>query len=84
MLSTIPPDRGPSNDDDRLRPRITGAEGQLATRLVGEFLEMPGLRLTARQAARLTGTDVEVVTRLLTWLVDAGFLRLTAAGYLRA
>jgi hypothetical protein len=83
MLSTITPDRGLSDDDDRLHHRISDADGQLAARLIGEFLEMPGLLLTARQAARLTGTNIEIITRLLNRLVEGGFLRLTAAGYLR-
>ena len=39
-----------------------------ATRLTAEFREMPGLRLTAEQAARLIGVDVPTAAELLTAL----------------
>jgi hypothetical protein len=43
-------------------------------RVQGEFVEMPGLCLTAAQAQRLWGLDREVCARLLESLVDAKFL----------
>jgi hypothetical protein len=43
-------------------------------RVQGEFVEMPGLCLTAAQAQRLWGLDREVCNRLLESLVDAKFL----------
>jgi hypothetical protein len=43
-------------------------------RAFGEFLEMPGLRITARQAKRLWGFDEHTCLRLLEFLVDARFL----------
>ena len=49
-------------------------------RIQGEFVEMPGLRLTAPQAQRLWGLDREVCTALLRALVDARFLQQTRDG----
>jgi len=46
----------------------------LLNRIRGEFLEMPGLRLTCEQAQRLYGLDRALCQRALDWLVDAGFL----------
>jgi hypothetical protein len=45
---------------------------------------MPGLCLTALQAARLFGVDRDICEPLLAACVDAGFLRLIAGGYVRA
>jgi len=44
------------------------------TRIQGEFLEMPGLRLTVRQAQRLWNLDQVVCESLLAALVDVRFL----------
>ena len=49
-------------------------------RIQGEFVEMPGLRLTAAQAQRLWGLDRTVCEQLLSALVDAKFLSLTRDG----
>jgi hypothetical protein len=43
-------------------------------RIQGEFIEMPGLCLTASQAQRLWGLDRDFCGRLLDALVDANFL----------
>jgi hypothetical protein len=40
----------------------------------GEFLEMPGLRLTCQQAQRLWGLDEPTCREILDFLVDARFL----------
>jgi hypothetical protein len=54
-------------------------------RVRGEYLEMPGLQLTIRQAARLLGLDEGMCARLLDSLAQQGFLRLTPRGqYARA
>lgn len=53
--------------------------GHLA-RIRGEFLEMPGLRLTLAQARRLLGLDQEVCRCLLEMLVDLKFLQRTPGG----
>jgi hypothetical protein len=46
----------------------------LLSRIRGEFLEMPGLRLTCQQAQRLHGLDQALCQRALDRLVGAGFL----------
>ncbi len=43
-------------------------------RVYSEFLEMPGLRLTCKQAQRLWGLDEQTCLHLLEFLVDAKFL----------
>jgi hypothetical protein len=49
-------------------------------RVQGEFLEMPGLRLTEPQARRLWGLDAASCAALLGALVDAKFLLRTRDG----
>ena len=49
-------------------------------RIQGEFVEMPGLRLTPAQAQRLWGLDRDVCDALLGALVDAKFLAQTRDG----
>lgn len=49
-------------------------------RVQGEFIEMPGLRLTAAQAQRLWGLDRAACDALLGALVDAKFLFRTRDG----
>jgi hypothetical protein len=46
----------------------------------GEYIEMPGLRLTPAQAQRLWGLDQSACDALLGALVDAKFLRRTRDG----
>ena len=49
-------------------------------RIRGEYMEMPGLRLTAPQALRLWGLPQDVGEYALGCLVEEGFLRRTADG----
>jgi hypothetical protein len=49
-------------------------------RIQGEFIEMPGLCLTAAQAQRLWGLERAVCDKLLGALVDAKFLSRTRDG----
>ena len=49
-------------------------------RIQGEFVEMPGLRLTPAQAQRLWGLDRTVCDQLLGTLVEAKFLSRTRDG----
>ena len=49
-------------------------------RIQGEFVEMPGLRLTTAQAQRLWGLERDVCDALLGALVDAKFLSQTRDG----
>lgn len=53
-------------------------------RAYSEFVEMPGLRLTAAQARRLLGADLTACIQALEVLVDAGFLRRIGEAYGRA
>ena len=56
------------------------ATDDVLRRVQGEFLEMPGLRLTEAQARRLWGLDAASCTALLGALVDANFLFRTRDG----
>ena len=58
----------PQSHDDVLR------------RVRGEYIEMPGLRLTTAQAQRLWGLDRASCDALLGALVDAKFLSKTRDG----
>src|SRR4051794_23610020 len=49
-------------------------------RVQGEYIEMPGLRLTTAQAQRLWGLDRAACDALLSALVDAKFLFRTRDG----
>ena len=49
-------------------------------RVQGEYIEMPGLRLTTAQAQRLWGLDRAACDALLGALVDAKFLFRTRDG----
>ena len=49
-------------------------------RIQGEFVEMPGLRLTPAQAQRLWGLERDICDALLGALVDAKFLSQTRDG----
>jgi hypothetical protein len=53
---------------------------RLIRRICGEYMEMPGLRLTAAQAQRLWGLEEPICTNLLHFLVDARFLQMTSDG----
>ena len=53
---------------------------ELLRRVRAEYLEMPGLRLTAPQAQRLFGLDAETWEGILAALLDARFLSRTHTG----
>jgi hypothetical protein len=53
---------------------------EVLQRMQAEFVEMPGLRLTAAQARRLWGLESDVCAALLGSLVDARFLVQTRDG----
>ncbi|MPY88160.1 MAG: hypothetical protein GEU99_09575 [Luteitalea sp.] len=60
-----------------MRARTVGAvrsQDELLVRMKNEFLEMPGLKLTCRQAQRLFGLDPDTCTQLLGRLVEGRFL----------
>ena len=57
----------------------------LENRVRGEFMEMPGLRLTPQQAARLWAMDRPTSESVLDRLASTGFLARTREGaYLRS
>jgi hypothetical protein len=75
---------------DRRFNRAGGDSGSMAEtqrglqdvvrRIRGEFLEMPGLRLTPQQARRLWRLDEAACDKVLGALVDARFLARTRDG----
>ena len=70
------------------RVRLPGTASSLEEpqlrRIRGEYLEMPGLRLTRPQAQRLWGLDEQTCVKLLDQLVDLKFLVVGANGnYMR-
>jgi hypothetical protein len=56
------------------------ATDEMLARVRAEFLEMPGMRLTAPQARRLWGLEPALCEALLGSLVDANFLFRTRDG----
>ena len=61
-------------------PLVGATMEQMLRRIQGEFAEMPGLRLTCRQAQRLWNLDAIVCEALLAALVDVRFLVQTHDG----
>jgi hypothetical protein len=65
---------------DTMTPDANRSIDEILRRVQGEFLEMPGLRLTEPQARRLWGLDSISCQALLHALVDAKFLIRTRDG----
>jgi hypothetical protein len=63
-----------------MAPQLTRATDEVLRRVQGEFMEMPGLRLTEAQARKLWGLDQASCDALLDALVDAKFLFRTPNG----
>lgn len=63
---------------------VTGEERTLCTRIIGEYLEMPGLSITIPQACRLWIIDPPQCEHLLDTLLASGFLRKSGNTYVRA
>ncbi len=63
-----------------MMPADLNAMKAILDRVCGEYLEMPGLRLTQRQAQRLWGLDEQTCGRILGLLLQNGFLRETYDG----
>jgi len=61
-------------------PCVNVASEELLRRVRAEYLEMPGLRLTAPQAQCLFGLDSETCDALLATLLDSKFLIRTHTG----
>lgn len=62
-------------------PAQSPAIDRLLGRIECEYREMPGLQLTAPQAARLLGIQPHVCGPLLDHLIDAGVLRRGQRGH---
>lgn len=62
---------------EQAHERISDA---ILQRIYGEFLEMPGMRLTLSQAQRLWGLDEGTCQVLLEYLVETKFLCRSAHG----
>jgi hypothetical protein len=60
-----------------------GPTADLVRRIRGEYLEMPGLRVTASQAQRLFGLDAITCDDVLAGLLQSGFLSRTVDGMFR-
>jgi hypothetical protein len=65
---------------EAMTPEPNRSIEEVLRRVQGEFLEMPGLRLTEPQARRLWGLDAVSCEALLDALVDAKFLFRTRNG----
>ncbi len=65
-----------------MNPRRVGPANDLLRRIQGEFLEMPGLRLTEPQARRLWNLDAISCSKVVSVLLDTGFLFKTSDGSL--
>ena len=65
-------------------PITAFTDDRLLRRVHGEFMEMPGLRLTLAQACRLWNVDATTSRDVLNQLVDEQFLRLSGPHYMRA
>jgi len=63
-----------------MTPELAHTTDEVLRRVQGEFLEMPGLRLTEPQARRLWGLDAASCAALLDALIDAKFLFRTRDG----
>jgi Fic family protein len=66
-------------DQHHAPPRLVDFDRLLAI-VRGEYLEMPGLRLTRPQAQRLWALDVDTCDAVLTTLEEGGFLRRSHGG----
>jgi hypothetical protein len=63
-----------------MAPQTITSRQDILSRIQGEYLEMPGLRLTPAQAQRLFALDAMTCTQLLDELVNAKFLGRTRDG----
>lgn len=60
--------------DTRAHEGREAIRSRLIQRIETEYVEMPGLTLTGRQAARLLGVDAGHIDQLLSELIERGFL----------
>jgi hypothetical protein len=83
-MNTVAPEAETVDSNERAARSGTRA-ARLALLIRAEYLEMPGLSLTPRQAARLWGEPLPVIEALLTTFATDGFLvRSPRGAYRRA
>jgi hypothetical protein len=80
LVNPLPMSRASNLRGTFMTPETHAISEELRQRIQGEFLEMPGLRLTSSQACRLWGLDRDVCGQLLAQLVDVKFLMRTRDG----
>jgi hypothetical protein len=80
LVNQLPKSRATDPKGTFMTPETRAVSEELCQRIQGEFLEMPGLRLTSSQACRLWGLDRDVCGQLLAQLVDVKFLTRTRDG----
>jgi hypothetical protein len=68
------------NDKGEAMTEASRGIQEMVRRIRGEFLEMPGLRLTSQEARRLWRLDETACDAVLGALVDARFLAKTRDG----
>lgn len=54
---------------------VPASEEHLVATIVGEFHEMPGMKLTREQFCRLWGLERDAADRVIRFLVASGFLQ---------
>jgi hypothetical protein len=79
-LFLVVPRKSNHGGNQTMTPEQHKSTDEVLRRVQGEFLEMPGLRLTGAQARRLWGLDAPLCDALLGALVDAKFLFRTRDG----
>jgi hypothetical protein len=78
---TIPTEGGSRYMHEAVTTRV---QVDVLLRVHGEYMEMPGLRLTLAQASRLWHLERELCADVLETLVDRSFLRRLNDVYVRA
>jgi len=73
----------PRHDACAVSAQVSVNERLVYQRICAEFMEMPGMRLTLRQASRLFGIPVDRCEALLGSLVDAGALVVSDGMFVR-
>jgi hypothetical protein len=63
-----------------MNPVVNAPASDILRRIVAEFSEMPGLKLTVAQAQRLWAIDRPTCERLIDSLTESGFLVRTRDG----
>ena len=79
-MVTVDSRRDREDASSRVERRDPQSRERLVRRVVNEYQQMPGLRLTMLQARRLFGLDLAACERVLSGLVAIGFLARNSRG----